>query len=218
MGHTNLSSHQRMTKEIEKQTALQSEREALRQAIKFRDAAQHELLELADIEGTTRQDAEATASELSRTVSVRVLALPLPAGETLEPGVAKTKARLDQLRQKLELLPGLEARHQALLSESDCKLRDATLSLRTAARREAQAATTALRQRLTSELRPTCGNDPGRVRTASEAVIAQCESLLWERAFGCSPSGEPLAAAKAMLGQVERFLAGETLAQRKATA
>jgi hypothetical protein len=198
-----------MIRTKENQAGLQLERGAVNKAIQDRDAVVHQLHELDEIERNTRQDAEAAAEELSKTVSVQTLALPLAAGQTLEEGLAKTKARLDQLRQKLELIPGLRARLQAQLAEVDSKLRDAILSLRTAGRREAQAAKAALRERLTSELKTTCGNDPGRVRQAVDAVIAQCEPLLWEKTFGFSPSAEPLAAAKALLGLVDRFLAGE---------
>ena len=138
------------------------------------------------------------------------LSIPEADGKPFTSPTARLLQSRDNLKIKLDLIPGIRVRMQADEAGLRRQVRVGVNSLMKQGRELASEQLEALRQKLQTDMLAHCGGDPDRAKAAAADVLPKSEAQKWADSFrDYYHCDDPLKDIESAIGIAESFLRGE---------
>jgi hypothetical protein len=130
--------------------------------------------------------------------------------KSFDRATARLLSNRDDIKIKLDLLPGVRVRYEAAAEGLRQQIRTGVKALLRHCRDEATARIEALQAKLATELLATCGGDADRAKAAAAGVVEKSDGKNWMETFAYrSHASDPLEDAETVIGLATRFERGE---------
>ena len=164
---------------------------------------------LSKLECELKAELEKRQAQLA-TVPIEALALAASDDKLGNRTTARLVSFRDDIRTKLDLLPGIRARYQAQADGLRHQVRAAVNALTYHCRDLAVDQMEVLQTKLAADLLATCGGSVDRAKAAAASVVEKSEALEWRQTFACyTHASDSIEDAEAAISLAEAFERGE---------